>query len=81
MKDITKLLLPKYDNASFNVTGSISYWINDIGIKVNTSRDTKMNLTTLIARVAHNAAYQTRRRITNKLLGIDSGIDGFKPYG
>ena len=55
---------PKLDNPTFNNVATslnpISYWINDIGIRIVTLKKEKIDLPTLIKNIANNAAYQTR---------------------
>lgn len=83
MKSFGFYRCPRLDNPSFNnVKNSlhpISYWINDMGIRVTTLKKEKIGLPTLIRDIANNAAYQTRRRLKDGLLKVDCEINGFTP--
>jgi len=67
----------EWDNVLFNVCGDISYWVNSSGIKVVTVKKDKIFVNELIKRVADNVAYQTRRKMGDKVIGMISNELGF----
>jgi hypothetical protein len=62
---------PVLDRPYFNAIGVISYWLNDKGISIITTKADKITLKKLCELIADNAAYKTRNRIRKEMLKID----------
>ena len=73
---------PQLDVKSFNdyekSLHPISYWVNDLGVRVVTLKREKIDLPKLVQLITENVTYQTRRRIRDQLRCLDYG-EGFKP--
>ena len=62
---------PEYDNSAANANGDISFWINDIGIRLITNKKTKADPKNIVKQIAEYAAYRTKQLLQNAIMLVD----------
>lgn len=67
----------EWDSPEFNACGNITYWINELGIKIITNKKHKISLEELVNQVAKRAAYLAEIEIKDKIVFIHSDLVGW----
>lgn len=64
---------PRLDGPKFNVCGDISYWVNNRGLRIVTSKKVKISMKEFVAAITAQAVYLTKKRAKAKISEIADG--------
>ena len=65
---------PRLDGSEFNACGNISYWINNRGLRIVTSKKVKMSMKQFVLAIVSQTVYLTKKQIKEKIHEISETL-------